>query len=165
MICRDLVGFRFGRLVVVARDFGKKGNTKWFCKCDCGRDTTVYGCHLKSGATKSCGCLNKEAVSERFRTHGKTNTRLFRIWQNMHKRCEYQSHEQYKNYGGKGVSVCEQWKDFEPFFEWSIQNGYLDDLTIDRINPNGNYEPSNCQWLTRSENAKKSWSDRRNGYL
>lgn len=165
MTCKDLVGVRFGRLVVISRAENIKRNTRWNCRCDCGNEIVAYGCHLKSGRTKSCGCLNSELASDRFKTHGKTNTRLFCIWQNMHKRCEYQGHKQYKNYGGKGIKVCEEWKDFVSFFEWSMANGYRDDLTIDRINPSGNYEPSNCQWLTRSENIKKSWRDRKNEQL
>jgi hypothetical protein len=165
MTCQDLVGVRFGRLVVVSRAESVKRNSRWLCRCDCGNEIVAYGGHLKSGATKSCGCLNREKASGRFKTHGKTKTRLFRIWQNMHKRCEYQGHKQYKNYGGKGIKVCKEWSDFQAFYEWAISNGYGDDLTIDRINPNRNYEPSNCQWLTRSENIKKSWRDRKDGYL
>ena len=162
MTCKDLVGVRFGRLIVVSRAESVKRNSRWLCRCDCGNEIVVYGCHLRSGATKSCGCLNNELVSDRFKTHGKTKTRLFRTWQNMRKRCENPKLKSYKNYGGKGVKVCEEWKDFVSFCDWAVANGYRDNLTIDRINPNGNYEPSNCQWLTRSENSKKSWRDRKN---
>lgn len=161
----DLVGVRFGRLLVVSRADRIKRLARWNCICDCGNQIIVYEGHLKSGATKSCGCLNSEKTSQRFKTHGKTNTRLFSIWQNMHKRCEYKGHKQYKNYGEKGVCVCKEWSQFEIFYNWAVASGYQDGLTIDRINPSGNYEPENCQWLTRSENAKKSWRDKRNGHL
>ena len=160
MTCKDLVGFRFGRLFVISRAENIKRLTRWNCLCDCGNKTVVYGCHLKSGATKSCGCLNKEVASARLKTHGKTNTRLFRIWQNMHKRCEYEGHHLYYRYGGRGIKVCDEWKEFIPFETWAIINGYEEHLTIDRIDVNGNYTPQNCQWITRSENTKKSWRDK-----
>lgn len=162
MTCKDLTNQRFGRLTVVSRADNIKRLTRWNCLCDCGTAVVVYGGHLKSGATKSCGCYNRELTSKRFATHRKTNTRLFRIWQNMHKRCTYKKHREFHRYGGRGISVCKEWDTFDGFYKWATSHGYCDNLTLDRVNPNGNYEPNNCQWLTRSENTKKAWRDRRN---
>ena len=163
MTCKDLVGVRFGRLVVISRAESIKRNTRWNCRCDCGNEIVAYGFHLRSGATKSCGCWNNELVSDRFKTHGKTKTRLFRTWQNMRKRCENPKLKSYKNYGGKGVKVCEEWKDYLNFRNWAYTNGYSEritynDKTIDRINPYGNYEPQNCRivdWVVQRRNRRK----------
>lgn len=94
--------------------------------------------------------------------HGATGTRLFKIWQSMKERCYREKHKYFADYGGRGIAVCDDWRfDFSAFRDWAIKNGYQDGLTIDRIDPNGNYEPTNCQWLTRSDNTKKAWADRR----
>lgn len=158
----DLTGKRFGRLVVMKRSGSKNGNAAWECLCDCGKSSVVKSNNLTSGTTQRCGCLERELRVERMTTHGRSKDRLYKIWESMKKRCYYQKHEAYKSYGGKGVIVCEAWRfDFQAFYDWALANGYRDGLTIDRINVNGNYEPSNCQWLTRSENTKKAWRDRR----
>ena len=96
------------------------------------------------------------------KTHGPTNTRLYSIWTDMKHRCYDQNQKAYKNYGGKGIVICDEWKeDFKAFYDWAMANGYAEGLTIDRIDPSKSYDPSNCQWLTRSENTKKAWEDRR----
>ena len=160
--CDDLVGQKFGRLTVISRAENVKRLTRWNCICECGNSTVVYGGHLRSGATKSCGCLCKETASKNNSTHRKTKTRLFTTWQNMFTRCNNKNHKQYKNYGARGIQVCDEWKDFVIFYEWAIQNGYNDNLTIDRIDNDGNYCPENCQWITLSENVKKEWRKRKN---
>lgn len=119
----------------------------WLCQCDCGNETTAKERYLKDGHKRSCGCLRGIHMI----THGGTKTRLFKIWQSMHERCESKSHIHYKNYGGRGISVCDEWKDFITFREWALNNGYSDILSIDRIDVNGNYNPLNCRWVTMKE--------------
>lgn len=158
----NLTDRRFGRLLVVERAGSKDGNAAWRCNCDCGNTVVVKSNNLLSGNSKSCGCLEKEQRIARMTTHNLTNTKLYKTWESMKKRCYYQGHKAYKNYGGKGVTICNDWrKDFRKFYDWAIKNGYAEGLTIDRIDPRGNYEPNNCQWLTRSENTRKAWADRR----
>ncbi|MEE1303121.1 MAG: hypothetical protein UHD64_10100 [Bacteroidales bacterium] len=157
----NITGQKFGRLTAI-KPCGKTnaGNVLWLCKCDCGKETTVPTQHLRSGNTKSCGCFNSEVASRTFTKTGHSNSRLYRIWRNMKRRCNDKNFKAYKNYGEKGIKICFEWLEFENFYNWAIFNGYRDDLTIDRINVNGDYEPNNCQWITRSENTKKSWRDR-----
>ena len=120
----------------------------WECKCDCGNTVVVHQQNLTNGHTKSCGCYNKELAIERNTTHGDTNNRIYRIWHDMMLRCNSQKHKSYKLYGGKGISVCESWKDYNNFKKWAIENGYSDNLSIDRKDGSGNYEPSNCRWAS-----------------
>ena len=148
----DLTGQRFGRLTVVRRDGTQCGSATWLCACECGQTKVVNGHNLRRGLIVSCGC--KRATVPPFKTHGKSKTRLHRIWRGMKQRCFNPNLTAYKNYGGRGITVCEEWKNnFESFYEWALSNGYSDELTIDRKNVNGNYEPSNCQWATRKEQA------------
>jgi hypothetical protein len=140
----DLTGKRFGRLDVVKH----LGYGVWECKCDCGNITTTKTNALTSGVAKSCGCLHSEIVSKQGTKHGYAGTRLYKIWCNMKTRCNTPSASKYEIYGGRGIRVCNEWLTFEPFKDWAEANGYQDDLSIDRINSDGNYEPSNCRWTT-----------------
>ena len=149
---KDLTGQRFARLTVVSRAENSKSNqTQWLCKCDCGNEAIVRSASLINGHTKSCGCYNDEIrkINTDQTTHGLCYTRIYRIWHGIKARCGNKNSKIYRYYGGKGVTLCEEWHDFMNFYNWAMGNGYADDLTIDRIDLNGNYEPSNCRWVDK----------------
>lgn len=149
-------GDRFERLVVIEKT-KHKGKLVWECKCDCGNTTYQVAYYLEHGRSKSCGCLSKERRTRGFNTtHGlkHTNPRIYRIWKNMRSRCSNSNLPEYHNYGGRGIEVCELWSDYREFYDWSINNGYDDKLSIDRINNDGNYEPNNCRWSDRTGQAR-----------
>lgn len=147
----DLTGQKFGKLTVLEHaENAKNGQARWKCKCDCGKEVVVRGDVLRRGDAKSCGCYNREKVT----THGESKTHLYEIWCAIKRRCYNKNFDHYNNYGGRGISMCESWMDsFEEFRDWALENGYTDDLSIDRIDVNGNYEPSNCRWVTIKEQA------------
>lgn len=153
----DLSGKKFGRLTVLIKaGKTKSGNATWLCKCDCGKETTATGSELINGHTKSCGCYSRELTARRMAeiltTHGGSYTRLYSIWSGMKDRCRNINNHRYKHYGGKGVRVCEQWeRDFESFRGWALKNGYDDQLSIDRIDNDGDYCPENCRWISNAE--------------
>lgn len=138
----------------------KTGKSRWLCLCDCGTKKIILADSLKSHKTISCGCYRQKVCGKNaIIKHGKTNTRLFNIWSSMKARCYRSTVKCYKDYGGRGIRVCDEWvHDFQSFYQWSMENGYADDLTIDRINVNGNYEPANCQWATyqQQENNRRN---------
>lgn len=148
----DLTGKRYGRLTVMKRSAVKKGHTIWSCVCDCGNLIEAEAYNLTTGHTQSCGCLQKERASESNSTHRMRNTRLYRIWSSMHTRCYRPSYHAFADYGGRGIAICDEWlHSFENFRDWALSHGYSDDLSIDRIDVDGNYEPGNCRWATWSE--------------
>ena len=150
----DLTGIKFGRLTVQNKNGNdKKGYALWLCLCECGNYATVRSDKLKSKNTSSCGCLMVERFSDKKTTHGKSYHRLYGVWRGIKQRCYYDKHVNYKNYGGRGIDVCSEWKDsFEVFYNWSIDNGYKKGLEIDRIDNYKGYSPVNCRYVTKEEN-------------
>ena len=146
------VGQKFNRLLVVERDDSKTKRTYWICKCDCGETISVAACDVASGHTKSCGCFNQESRVKNNTKHGYNRTPTYVSWSNMIARCSNPKRLEYKNYGGRGISVCDRWLSFENFV---LDMGEKPNLrTLDRINNDGNYEPSNCRWATASEQRR-----------
>ena len=152
MVKVDLTGNKYGRLTVIS--FAGLSNDRkamWNCVCDCGKTVTVRGNDIRKGKTKSCGCLAIEnlTIKKVSMKHGLSNCRLHRIWDNMKTRCYNQNTPYFKYYGGRGISICDEWKnDFQTFYDWAMENGYADNLTLDRVDTFGKYEPSNCRWIT-----------------
>lgn len=149
----DLTGMRFERLIVVDYLGGKKRH-KWLCRCDCGAEKAVVGDDLKSGNTKSCGFYRTDNLVRHNKKHGKTQTREYSSWGSMRERCLNVRNKAYPGYGGRGITICERWDNFENFLAdmGECPNGY----SIDRIDNSGNYEPSNCRWAdSKTQNRNK----------
>lgn len=156
----DLTGKRFGKLEVIRRaDETKCKQVAWICKCDCSNEIIAFSGNLKRLHTQSCGCHRIDTHT----THGDSSTRLYGIWNNMIQRCNNPNNTYYRNYGAKGITVCEAWKNgFKDFRDWALSNGYSDKLTIERKNNDEGYSPDNCIWVTRLEQSHNTSMPRNN---
>ena len=160
----DLTGQYFGYWKVIERFANTEGRcTKWLCECKCGTRKVVNGATLRNGTSKSCGCMRTELLIGRVRTHGKRKTRLYRIWAQMIQRTTNKNQKDYDYYGERGIAVCKEWREsFDTFEQWAKENGYAENLTIDRKDNNKGYEPGNCHWVTMKEQSRNT---RRTHYL
>lgn len=149
IIKKDIIGKKFGKLTVMNEYKKIPNGTMWKCKCECGNETFVYRGKLTTGHTRSCGCL-------RDTLDGKSNTKLYKVWWGIKERCYKDYSPNYKNYGERGIRMCDEWKDFETFYDWAINNGYSRELSIDRIDNDGDYCPENCRWIPLSENVARA---------
>jgi len=151
---KNLLGQRFGRLVVIQKLPNKNGKTMWLCKCDCGNLTESSCNKLTTGSKLSCGCYKLDRIKEASTKHSGKGTPLYNVWRGIKERCYCPNDKAFKYYGGKGIEVCAEWKNnFETFKKWAEENGYKQGLTIDRLDNDKNYEPTNCRWATMREQS------------
>ena len=171
----NLTGQRFGRFTAIKRSdqLAYSKEAAWLCMCDCGNMRTVKGSKLRSGKSRSCGCLQAKELGERNATmkriHGGSDTRLYHVWKGMHSRCYQKSHNRYKDYGARGITICDEWlHDFAAFRDWAVANGYDENAqrgqcTIDRIDNDNGYSPDNCRFVDMGVQRKNQRKVIRNG--
>lgn len=161
MVKIDLTGNKYGRLTVLKLAVDERGKKKkWLCKCDCGNKVIVSGSNLRSGHSSQCKQCALAELAEKKIKHGGTKTKLYYVWRGMITRCGDKSARAYMRYGGRGICVCKEWQDFGKFRDWALSNGYSDGLEIDRVDNDGNYEPSNCRWVNKQRNANNKSNNR-----
>ena len=165
---KNLIGQTFGRLTVIAEGETRELSNKrkqyyWLCQCNCGsKPKEINQNCLLNGETISCGCYHSEHNHEYGFKHGMSNTRIYTIWSGMIQRCCNPNAKNYPRYGGRGITICEEWKEFKNFYDWSKISGYTDNLTIESLDNNGNYCPENCTWITKQNQMRNT---RRNHYI
>ena len=154
MKLQNLVGKKYGRLLVIKRTKSVNGKAKWLCKCDCGNECVVYATSLKSGNTQSCGCYKRENAKKLYSTVRQNDKRLYAVWNGIKQRCTNPNNNAYHNYGGRGIKICNEWaNNYKSFYDWAISAGYKKGKEIDRIDNNGNYEPDNCRFVDEETQA------------
>jgi hypothetical protein len=148
----DLTAKRYNRWTVLGFSHTDKHRTQfWNCICECGKQKVVNAAHIKTGRSRSCGCLQKETISK-LKKHGQYGTKLYGVWAGMKQRCQNPKAHEYENYGGRGITVCTNWQTAKPFLDWALANGYREGLQLDRINTDKGYSPENCRFVTPAEN-------------
>lgn len=150
---KDLTGKKFGNLTVIEKSGRKNRNNLWLCRCECGNEVQCYQYNLERGSSTSCGCLRSFYAKKTRKCHGESTGQFYKKWSSIKTRCYNKNTPSYKNYGGRGIKMCDEWLDFLNFKKWAYENGYSDGLTLERIDVNGNYEPSNCKWIPMEEQA------------
>lgn len=156
----DITGRKFNKLLVIKKNGSdNRKEVLWLCKCECGNFITVPGYRLRHGDTKSCGCNKREMISKANSKHGHSGDRLYKIWTDMRRRCLNPRRREFKWYGGKGVKITPEWDSFMCFSNWAEESGYKDNLTIDRIDGDGDYSPQNCRWISISEQQRNRKSN------
>lgn len=148
---KDMSGYIFNDCKVIERAESKNKRAMWLCECFCGNHFIERGSRIRNDSRKSCGCIRKEQAIKRNTKHNKSHTRLYHIWCGMKARCTNPNSPYFNRYGGRGIKICDEWnKSFDEFYEWSKKNGYSKELTLDRVDNDGNYEPNNCRWASYS---------------
>jgi len=156
----ELTGEKFGKLTVIERAGTRRKRAMWKCECECGITTIVAGQDLKSGNTKSCGCVGKEKIKNLRYKHGLSHTRIHNIWWALYQRCCDENSSSYHWYGAKGITMCEDWKEFNNFHKWCYENGYNENFSIDRKNNNIGYYPDNCRWVDMKTQQRNRGNNR-----